>query len=192
MKALKSLLHLPFSLLAISEQADIMVDENSPLLSESAKGPVSGKQSFAVNVSDEGQNAEREWDGSLWKMCGDCDQAGLSTFAYVKMCTPFAFGYVRVFVLLECVEALFKYFAAAITEQILSLLGVKSFFFFAYRHNLQRALGKGFWVHAVIFTLLFCTWGYALMGSSSRVNEACGIHHPPGHFPGLHSTTCHC
>ncbi len=73
-----------------------MAEETAPLISkaDSIKVAVSGKQSHAVKVQEDGQNAERVWDGPLWKMCGDCDQAGLSTFAYVKMCTPFAFGYV--------------------------------------------------------------------------------------------------
>ena len=74
-----------------------MVEEKTPLISKpiAETGATSGKQSYAMNVNEEGGNTEREWDGPLWKMCGDCDQAGLSTFAYVKMCTPLAFGCVK-------------------------------------------------------------------------------------------------
>lgn len=167
-----------------------MVEEKAPLISKPVNGAAPSKQSYAVNVSNESRNAEREWDGPLWKMCGNCDQAGLSTFAYVKMCTPFAFGYVSAtshsalllgspLTRLQPIS-----YVLAHREGLCVVLRRR----FACRHNLQRAFGKGFWLHAVIFTLLFCTWGYALMGTSSRVNEACGIHHPPGHLPGMSCT----
>ena len=89
-----------------------MAEEQAPLISKAVDASASGKQSTAVNVSGESQNAQREWDGPLWKMCGDCDQAGLSTFAYVKMCTPFAFGYVCAFFSPTCTPFAFGYVCA--------------------------------------------------------------------------------
>ena len=46
----------------------------------------------AVAVSADGPGSPREWDGHLLKMCGNCDQDGLSTFAYVKLLSPLAYG----------------------------------------------------------------------------------------------------
>ena len=68
-----------------------MTMETMPLLAK-PKAPAS-KQLESVVVQSDGSALEREWDGPLFKMCGDCDQAGLSTYAYVRLCPSLAWGY---------------------------------------------------------------------------------------------------
>lgn len=70
------------------------MEEAAPLIEKPGKeekAPTPQKTQ-AVAVEEVEQGMDREWDGHLLKMCGDCDQAGCSTFAYVKLLTPLAWG----------------------------------------------------------------------------------------------------
>lgn len=77
----------------ILDKMTVTDEEKQPLV---AKEATSEPAPTKVAVPVEGTPAvaeERDWDGHLLQVCGECDPLGVSTFAYVKYCFPVAWGY---------------------------------------------------------------------------------------------------
>lgn len=83
-------------------------EERVPLVAptipgENVRAQPTGHVAMAVQDAPEG--GQRDWDGHLLACCGNCDPNGLSTFAYVKYCTPCAWGYVLLIKSSSCLSS---------------------------------------------------------------------------------------
>lgn len=69
-------------------------EEREPLVASKAPQGAHRAQPtghFAMAVQESGPT-QRAWEGRLVDCCGNCDAEGWSTFAYVKYCSPIAWG----------------------------------------------------------------------------------------------------
>lgn len=68
-------------------EKETLLEKKSTASESAIPSELSGRK-----VNREMQPEERDWDGHLLSLCGSCDHNGVSTFAYVKLLSPLAWG----------------------------------------------------------------------------------------------------